>query len=98
MLRAESFRSADPGQTPELLELYRLVATPAVVQAPPRRSSGVRRQHHPEQLKAGWPLAQREMVSGLGMSCARSVRTMAPAASGTPARNQLLVLRRRMKH
>jgi two-component system clock-associated histidine kinase SasA len=64
-----SLELADPAQRPELLELHRLVATPALIKLEPTPRQVFAGNTLLQQLRSWLPRWQQlEVVSGLGMS------------------------------
>ncbi|APD47352.1 histidine kinase [Synechococcus sp. CS-602] len=85
---------ADPAKRPELLELYRLVATPAVVKLHPAPRQVFAGNTILEQLKGWLPRWQQlEMVSGLGMSLRPVENDGSRSQRELQLEDQLLVLR-----
>lgn len=89
-----SLQVADPAKRPELLELYRLVATPALVKLIPAPRQVFAGTTILDQLKGWLPRWQQvEVVSGLGMSLRPAESDGSRSQRELKLEDQLLVLR-----
>jgi len=89
-----SFQVVDPAERPELLELYRLVATPALVKLLPAPRQVLAGTTILEQLQGWLPRWQQlEVVSGLGMSLRPAEIDGSRSQRELQLEDQLLVLR-----
>ncbi len=85
---------AHPAERPELLELHRLVATPALVKLEPKPRQVFAGNTVLQQLKGWLPRwQQREVVSGLGMSLRPAEMDGSRTQRELQLEDQLLVLR-----
>lgn len=85
---------ADPGRQPELLELHRLVATPALVKLAPGPRQLFAGSTITQQLRSWLPRWQQEqVVSGLGMSLQPAEIDRSRSRRELQLEDQLLVLR-----
>ena len=84
---------ADPSQQPELLELHRLVVTPALIKLAPSPKQVFAGSNILQQLK-GWFLAWQDgVVSGLGLSLRPTELDGSRTQKELQLEDQLLVLR-----
>ncbi|MFZ9217596.1 MAG: histidine kinase, partial [Vulcanococcus sp.] len=89
-----SLELADPAQRPELLELHRLVATPALIKLEPTPKQVFAGNTLLQQLRNWLPRwQQQEVVSGLGMSLRPAESDGSRTQRELQLEDQLLVLR-----
>ena len=89
-----SLELADPAQRPELLELHRLVATPALIKLEPTPRQVFAGNTLLQQLRNWLPRwQQQEVVSGLGMSLRPAESDGSRTQRELQLEDQLLVLR-----
>ena len=89
-----SLELADPGQRPELLELHRLVATPALIKLEPAPKQVFAGNKLLQQLRNWLPRWQQlEVVSGLGMSLRPAESDGSRTQRELQLEDQVLVLR-----
>jgi two-component system, OmpR family, clock-associated histidine kinase SasA len=89
-----SLELADPAQKPELLELHRLVATPALIKLEPAPRQVFAGNTLLQQLRSWLPRWQQlEVVSGLGMSLRPPESDGSRTQRELQLEDQLLVLR-----
>ncbi|MFM7466209.1 MAG: circadian clock KaiB family protein, partial [Cyanobium sp.] len=100
LLRAEdkgfdvSLEVVDPAKHPELLELHRLVATPALVKLAPLPKQVFAGSTLPTQVRSWLPRWQQmEVVSSLGMSLRPAEMDGSRTQREVQLEDQLLVLR-----